>query len=271
MSLAAPIGRPLGLAAAGLLCLGWSVTGFAAGPPVKIEWFSWSIFRLTSPSGKVVVTNPFVENPDSKVKVADFPKVDVIVVADGHRDEVGSAAEMALATGAKIVTTFEMYNVWFAPRKVPEAQVLRSNPGDWNKIGGITIRNVGAIHGSGTADKLYGGAAMGFMIKFDNGQTVYFGGSTAPTLDMTLWGRLYKPDVAILQMSAGRDPEDVVEEIRMLRTDNPNLKLVIPHHNRLQVPPGGTTPAEVAAAVKASGLPVRVLLPEPGKSYDLAE
>src|SRR6516225_3701627 len=113
MSLAAPIGRPLGLAAAGLLCLGWSVGGFAYGPPVK---------------------------------VTDFPKVDVIVVADGHRDEVGSAAEMALATGAKIVTTFEMYNVWFAPRKVPEAQVLRSNAGDWNKIGGITIRNLGAIH-----------------------------------------------------------------------------------------------------------------------------
>ena len=65
-------------------------TGFAAGDPVKLEWFSWSIFRLTSPTGKIVLTNPFVTNPDSKVKVADFPKADVIVVADGHRDEVGS-------------------------------------------------------------------------------------------------------------------------------------------------------------------------------------
>ena len=62
----------------------------AQSGPVKMEWLSWSIFRFTSPTGKVIVTNPFVTNPDSPVKVADFPKVDVIVVADGHRDEVGS-------------------------------------------------------------------------------------------------------------------------------------------------------------------------------------
>lgn len=265
------IGRMLRVAVLASICLGWPVVGFAAGAPVKLEWFSWSIFRMTSPTGKVVVTNPFVENPDSKVKVADFPKVDVIVVADGHRDEVGSAAELALATGAKIVTSFEMYNVWFEPRKVPVAQVLRSSPGDWNKIDGITIRNIPSLHGSGTADKLDGGAAMGFMIKFENGLTVYFAGSTAPTLDMTMWGRLYKPDVAILQMSAGKDPQDLVEEIKMLRTDNPNLKTIIPHHHRLQVPPGGTTPADVAAAVQAAGLPVQVLIPELGKSYDLTD
>ena len=265
------IGRALRAVSLAVLCLGWSAAAFAAGPPVKLEWFSWSIFRLTSPSGKVVLTNPFVTNPDSKVKVADFPKVDAIVVADGHPDEVGSTADIALATHAKVVTTYEMYSVWFEPRKVPLEQVLRSNPGDWNKVEGITIRNLGAIHGSGTADKAYGGSAMGFMITFENGLTVYFGGSTAPTLDMTLWGRMYKPDVAILQVSAGRDPQDIVEEIRMLRTNNPNLKTVIPHHNRLQVPAGGTTPQDVANAVKAAKLPVRVLIPEPGKSYDLTK
>lgn len=259
----------LALAAATIAAVA-PVTAFAAGTPVKIEWFSWSIFRMTSPNGKIVLTNPFVTNPDSKVKVEDFPKVDVIVVADGHGDEVGSAAEIAIATGAKIIAAYEMNAVWFEPRKVPLAQVLRSNPGDWNKIDGITIRNVNSIHGSGTSDKLYGGPAMGFFITFENGLTVYFGGSTAPTLDMTLWGRMYKPDVAILQMTPNRDPLDVVEEIRMLRTNNPNLKTVIPHHNRLQVPTG-TKPEDVAAAVKAAKLPVRVLIPEPGKSYDLVK
>lgn len=263
------IARVLAESAVLLLCVVGSGAAIAAGDPVKIEWFSWSIFRMTSPSGKVVLTNPFVTNPDSHVKVEDFPKVDIIVVADGHADEVGSAAEIALATHAKVITSFEMYSVWFEPRQVPLQQVVRSSPGDWTKSDGITIRNLGSIHGSGTEDKFYGGAAMGFMIKFENGLTVYFGGSTAPTLDMTMWGRMYKPDVAILQMSAAKDPQDVVEEIKMLRTNNPNLKTVIPHHNRLQVPPGGTTPADVAMAVKAAKLPVRVLIPEPGKSYDL--
>src|SRR5205823_11428817 len=83
--------------------------------------------RVTQPSGLIKVastlafsrkTNPFVTNPDSPVKVDDFPKVDIIVVADGHQDEVGSAAEIALATHAKVITSFEMYSVWFEPRKV---------------------------------------------------------------------------------------------------------------------------------------------------------
>ena len=134
--------------------------------PVKMEWFSWSIFRFTSPAGKVVLTNPFVVNPDSPVKVPDFPKVDVILVADGHGDEVGSADEIALQTGAKIVSTFEMANGYFGPRNVKVEQIHRSNPGDWLRIDGITIRNVNSVHGSGTPDKGYGGAALGFIIQF---------------------------------------------------------------------------------------------------------
>ena len=107
----------------------WPAAAQAQSRAVKMEWLSWSIFRLTSPNGKVILTNPFVKNPDSPVKVDDFPKVDVILVADGHLDEVGSTDEIALKTGAKIVSTFEMASVYFEPRKVPVTQVLRSNPG----------------------------------------------------------------------------------------------------------------------------------------------
>jgi len=251
--------------------LAWPILGPAQSGPVKMEWLSWSIFRFTSPTGKVVVTNPFVTNPDSPVKVADFPKVDVIVVADGHRDEVGSTDEIAIKTGAKIITPFEMWTVYFEPRKVPEAQLHRSNPGDWFKLDGLTIRNVYAVHGSGTVDKLNGGPAMGFMIHFENGLTVYFAGSTALTMDMQLWGSLYKPDVAILPLSANRDPQDMVHMVRLLRTDNPNLKTVIPHHHRLQPPPGAPTPAVMASTLKDAGLPVTVLNPDLGKVYELTK
>jgi L-ascorbate metabolism protein UlaG (beta-lactamase superfamily) len=133
------IGKTLRALALGAICVTWPAAAFAAADSVKIEWLSWSIFRMTSPTGKVVLTNPFVTNPDSPVKVEDFPKVDVIVVADGHQDEVGSTAEIALATKAKIVTSFEMYSVWFEPRKVPLDQVLRSSPGDVLKIDGIGV------------------------------------------------------------------------------------------------------------------------------------
>jgi len=243
----------------------------AQGGTVKMEWLSWSIFRLTSPTGKVVLTNPFVTNPDSLVKVDDFPKVDVILVADGHADEVGSAAEIGLKTGAKIISTWEMWVAWFQPRNLPMAQILRSNPGDWNKFDGITIRNVNSVHGSGTADKFYGGAAMGFIIHFENGFTVYFAGSTALTMDMRLWGSLYKPDVAILPLSGDRDPQDMVHMVRFLQTDNPNLKTIIPHHHRLKPPQGTPTPADVEKAFKAARLTVKVLDPEMGKVYELTK
>lgn len=258
----------VGLLAAGTLAA-WPVSAAAQTAPVKMEWFSWSIFRFTSPNGKVVLTNPFVTNPDSPVKVADFPKVDVIVVADGHRDEVGSADEIAIKTGAKIVSTFEMWAVYFQPRNVPEAQLHRSNPGDWLRMDGLTIRNVNSVHGSGTADKLYGGAAMGFIIHFENGLTVYFAGSTALTLDMQLWGSLYKPDVAILPLSGNRDPQDIVHMVRLLRTENPNLKTIVPHHHRLQPPPGAPTVAAMEATLRAAGLPVTVLNPELNRVYEL--
>jgi L-ascorbate metabolism protein UlaG (beta-lactamase superfamily) len=247
----------------------WAGQAPAQSGPVKMEWLSWSIFRFTSPTGKVVVTNPFVTNPDSPVKVVDFPKVDVILVADGHRDEVGSTDEIAIKTGAKIVTPFEMWTVYFEPRKVPEAQMHRSNPGDWFRLDGLTVRNVAAVHGSGTADKLNGGPAMGFMIHFENGLTVYFAGSTALTMDMQLWGMLYKPDVAILPLSNNRDPQDIVHMVRLLRTENAGLRTVIPHHHRLQPPAGAPTPADLESAIRTAGLPVRVLNPELGRSYEL--
>ena len=260
----------VGLVFAGAL-LGWLAGAQAQSAPVKMEWFSWSIFRFTSPTGKVVLTNPFVANPDSPVKVDDFPKVDVILVADGHLDEVGSTDQIALKTGAKIITTYEMFSVHFQQRKVPFAQILPSGPGDRNRIDGITVRNVNSVHGSGTPDKLYGGPAMGFMISFENGLTVYFAGSTALTMDMQLWGMLYKPDVAILPLSGGRDPKDIAQMVRLLRTENPNLKTIIPHHHRVKPSGGEPTPADMENALKDVGLPVRVLNPELGKVYELTK
>jgi L-ascorbate metabolism protein UlaG (beta-lactamase superfamily) len=125
------------------------------------------------------------------------------------------------------------------------------------------------VHGSGTPEKTNGGQAMGFFITFENGLVVYFAGSTDTTLDMQLWGAKYKPDVAILCLSNGRDPEDLVEQAKLLRADNPNLKTVIPHHIRLQPPPGAHNAADVEAAFKASGLPITVIKPEFNKVYEL--
>ena len=258
----------------------------AQAKAVTFEWLSWSILRLTSPEGKVFLINPFVSNPFSPVKVGDFEKVDYILVSDGHGDEIGQSDQIALNTGAKIFTSFTFSRGYFEPKKIPANQIFRGGPGSRFEVDGATLRYVVAVHGSTTRDGLSDGTAMGFFITFSNGLTVYFAGSTALTMDMQLWGRLYKPDVEILPVTPGTDPIDTVEMVKLLSTGNPNLKTIIPHYHNTglkvtaKMPPerargierrfnSGTNPTDVSAALQAAGLPVTFLDPELGKVYEL--
>ncbi len=236
---------------------------------VKIEWLTWSFFRITSPGGKVILTNPWLTNPDSRTKLEDIEKADVILVPTGHRDEVGETVEVANKTGAKVVTTWEMAGAAFKG-KIPDTQLVRTQPGSSVNLDGIKIRVVGAIHGFGGRNALYGGPALGFFITFENGYTLYFSGSTDLTMDMQLWGSLFKPDAAMLYYSASLDPGDVAHMVRLLSADNPNLRTVIPHHHRLKPPPG-KSPAALAKAMQDLGLAAALLNPEPGKVYTLSK
>ena len=109
------------------------------------------------------------------------------------------------------------------------------------------------------------------MITFENGSTVYFTGSTAIHADMALYGRLYKPDIAIIILSGNRDPKDAAEMVRLLMTDNLNLKTVLPHHHRVKPAKGAASPAEMEAEIKKLGLPVTFLNPELGKVYSFTK
>jgi len=242
----------------------------AAGPSraesgVQIEWLTWSAFRITSPGGKVILTNPWLTNPDSKTKLDDIKKADIILVPTGHRDEVGNTVEVAKKTGAKVVATHELHFVTFKD-KIPRAQTVLVQPGSTVTLDGIRIRVVNAVHGNGQL----GAAALGFFLTFENGYTLYFSGSTDLTLDMTLWGELFKPDGAILYLSGGMNPRDVALMARLLSEKNPNLRTVIPHHHRLKPPPG-RAPADLGKALAALGVKATLLDPQPGKVYTLTK
>ncbi len=232
---------------------------------VKIEWLTWSFFRITSPSGKVILTNPWVTNPDSKTTLADIAEADIILVAAGHPDEVGQTVEIANTTGAMVVATHELN---FGPFKdeIPPEQLTSVQPGSTIMVDGIRIRIVNAAHGNGPA----GGAALGFFITFENGYTLYFSGSTDVTQDMVLWGELFKPDGAILYMPNGFRADEVAVMAQMLSEKNPNLKTVIPHHNRLE-PAAGSTPAELGEAMATLGIEAKLLEPELGEVYSLTK
>jgi L-ascorbate metabolism protein UlaG (beta-lactamase superfamily) len=234
----------------------------AQGGTVKMEWFGWSFFRFTSPGGKVILINPWATNPDSTISVDDISQADVILVPNGHRDEIGEAVPLAQKTGARLWQPFEL-GTWFMEQGVPAAQVIRSNPGGRLTVDGVTLRMVGSVHGSGlpapTATTPYGGPAAGFVITFENGWTVYFPGSSSATADQALWGSMYKPDAMIFHMGADKEPMDVAMSISLTMTDNPNLRTLLPHHHRVNLPAGATSTADVRAALDAMGIGIPIL------------
>lgn len=255
-----------------------SSAAVAQSGSVKMEWFGWSFFRFTSPNGKVILTNPFITgNPDASVKLDDITQADVIVVADGHRDEIGDTIPIAKKTGARTVSAFEL-GAWFVSKGVPEAQVMRRNPGARLVWEGITIRVVGSVHGSGSGRAvdsdtapIYGGVAAGFVITFENGWSVYFSGSSAATQDMALWGSTYKPDAMIFVMHPNGELQDIGMAIKLVTTGNPNLKTLWPHHHRVTPPPGAPTVTDVRALLDSMGIRIPILNQERGKVYEFTK
>ncbi|MBI4336353.1 MAG: MBL fold metallo-hydrolase [Chloroflexi bacterium] len=245
-------------------------TSNAASTDPTLEWFGWSHFRITSADGTIIHINPFITgNPDSSVTLDDINQADLILAADGHRDEQGDAIALARKTGAKVLPGGFELGSWLIQQGVPSTQVIRSNPGNWHHFGDVTVRVVNSVHGSGlpqpTIENPYGGPAAGFIITLENGYTVYFAGSTAATMDMQLWGSAFRPDLAILPLNGDRDPTDVGQMVRLLRTDNSSLRKVIPHHQRVQPPPGATTIAQMEEAIHRVDSKVEVIRLERGQ------
>jgi L-ascorbate metabolism protein UlaG (beta-lactamase superfamily) len=243
-----------------------------------VEWITWSFFRFTTPGGKVILTNPFITgNPDAAagIPLEEVGKADLILFTDAHRDELGDTVEIAKKTGARVVTpAFEAGSLLIA-WGVPEAQVMRRNPGGRFVWDGITIRVVGAVHGSGGRDPtgdykpVYGGVAAGFVVTFENGYTVYFTGSSAATQDMALWAEAYKPDAMIFLMAPNSEPLDTGMAVKLVAGKSPNLKMLLPHHHRVTPPPGALTTAEMRKTLDSMGVNIPITMLSPKQSIEL--
>lgn len=216
--------------------------------PAQLEWLGWMFFRLTSPRGKVILFSPWLNDPQSQFRHRESPvnleNIDlahVILVPGGHGDDMGHAVEIARKTGAQVVATFELAN-WLVTRGVESGKILRAQPGSRFEVEGIKIQVVNSVHGSGAAvapgPSIYGGPALGFIVTLENGVKVYHAMSTALTQDLQLYGRLYKPHVALLAIGCCMYPEEAALATEFLMTDNPNLHSVFPtHHSAWFHPP----------------------------------
>jgi L-ascorbate metabolism protein UlaG (beta-lactamase superfamily) len=226
--------------------------------PAQLEWLGWQFFRVTSLTGKIILFNPALNdqalggfrNLESPVKLDDIASATVILPSSGHGDDQGHTVEIARKTGAPVVTTFELAN-WMVARGVDTQKIMRGQPGSRFDIEGIKVQVVNAVHGTGAAgvqgQAIYGGPALGFIVTLENGVKIFHAGSTAITQDLALYGRLYKPHVALLPIASGMFPDEAAMAAEMLMTDNPNLHTVFPQHHAGFMPADRQGPAFVKA------------------------
>lgn len=248
--------------------------------PAQLEWLGWQFFRLTSLRGKVILFNPALNDPratfrnrESPLNLDDISVAHLIVASSGHADDQGMTVDIAKKTGAAVVTTFELAN-WMVGQGVASDKILRSQPGSRFEVDGIKVQVVNSVHGSGAPPQpgqttaVYGGPALGFIITLENGVKVYHAGSTALTQDLQLYGRLFKPHVALLPIASGMFPDDAALAAEFLRTDNPNLHSIFPQHHASSSPPAQQSSLFVKEVQARRGLQgVRAFDPKPGQAF----
>jgi L-ascorbate metabolism protein UlaG (beta-lactamase superfamily) len=166
--------------------------------PVAVTWFGHSAFRFESPSGRVLIIDPWLSNPSAPAGALTIDKADAILVTHGHSDHLGETVPLAQRTGARV---FAIHEVSLYLRKQGLADVVGMNKSGSVRLDGITITMVDASHSGGietAAGVIPGGEPAGFIVKFENDLVVYHAGDTGLFGDMRLLAQLYKPDVAIL-------------------------------------------------------------------------
>ena len=75
----------------------------------QLTWYGQSAFKIVTPSGKVLLVDPWLSNPvfeNAKDEIAALKNVDLILITHGHSDHVGDAVDIGKKTGAKLVATF---------------------------------------------------------------------------------------------------------------------------------------------------------------------
>jgi len=195
---------------------------------LSYTWLGHATFLVSTPGGKKVLFDPWVTgNPKSPESAKKIGHVDLILVTHGHSDHTGDVVPIARDSGAQVVAPYEL-SLYFQKKGLQN--VTGMNPGGTLQALGLSITMVQAFHSSSIDDgdtPVYAGVATGYVVKFENGTTVYFAGDTALFGDMRLIAELYRPQIAFLTIGDfyTMGPEQAAKAVELL-----GVKQVVPMH-----------------------------------------
>jgi L-ascorbate metabolism protein UlaG (beta-lactamase superfamily) len=166
-------------------------------PDVPVTWLGHASFRLDSPEGKRIYVDPWLSNPKCPDSEKEPERVDVIALTHGHGDHVGETVELSKQFEPEIVALVELKG-WLGNQGANVGEMPGPNKGGTVEAAGVKFTLVNAFHSSSSDDGDYLGEAAGLVIELENGTKLYFAGDTCVFGDMSLIGRIYQPEVAIL-------------------------------------------------------------------------
>jgi L-ascorbate metabolism protein UlaG (beta-lactamase superfamily) len=247
-------------------------SAFAQAGKVEVLWLGQAAFRITTPGGKVIVTDPWLlrnpVTPPEYKKLEALGKVDLLLVTHGHTDHIADGPALAKLNNIPMWGPGDLNMTLTTLGVLPPAQLPRFNKsGRITPVPGIKVTAVRAEHSSvyvwnnpatGKDETHAGGEPVGYIIELENGFRIYHMGDTGVFGDMKFIAEYYKPDLVLMPIGGHftMDPADAAYATRELIKP----KFVIPMHYGTN-PLNKGTPQEYIQALGATQTKVLALKP----------
>lgn len=184
---------------------------------MRVTYLGHSAFEVETDNGKILI-DPYLVQVPSYVPSG----ITDIFVTHAHSDHLGSAIEIAKATGAQITGIFELANYCAKYGVRTKGIGLGAKiEYSWGKVVAVP-----AFHSSSFSDGTYGGCACGYVFRIE-GKVFYHAGDTALSSEMKTIGEFYEPDLAMLPIG-GTYTMDI--EAAVTAADWLGVSYVIPMH-----------------------------------------